>query len=37
METYHPAAAMRFPKIREKFEADFRRLGQMPQLIEKKD
>jgi len=27
IETYHPAAAMRFPKIREKFEADFKELG----------
>ncbi len=26
METYHPAAAMRFPKIREKFEEDFKSL-----------
>lgn len=26
IETYHPAAAMRFPKIRDKFEADFRNL-----------
>lgn len=25
-ETYHPAAAMRFPKVRKKFEADFREL-----------
>ncbi|MDZ7700504.1 MAG: uracil-DNA glycosylase [Deltaproteobacteria bacterium] len=29
METYHPAAAMRFPKIREKFERDMGRLRQM--------
>ncbi len=29
IETYHPAAAMRFPKIREKFEADFARLKRM--------
>jgi uracil-DNA glycosylase family 4 len=27
IETYHPAAAMRFPKVREKFERDFRNLG----------
>jgi uracil-DNA glycosylase family 4 len=26
IETYHPAAAMRFPDIREKFKADFRKL-----------
>ncbi|MBI2831071.1 MAG: uracil-DNA glycosylase [Chloroflexi bacterium] len=26
METYHPAAAMRFPKIRERFEEDFKKL-----------
>jgi DNA polymerase len=26
METYHPAAAMRFPKIRKKFEKDIRKL-----------
>ncbi|MFO7981115.1 MAG: uracil-DNA glycosylase [Candidatus Aminicenantes bacterium] len=26
IETYHPAAAMRFPKIRKKFEADFKKL-----------
>jgi len=27
IETYHPAAAMRFPKIRQKFRADFGRLS----------
>lgn len=27
IETYHPAAAMRFPRAREKFENDFERLG----------
>ena len=27
METYHPAAAMRFPAIREKFENDLAGLG----------
>lgn len=27
IETYHPAAAMRFPKIRARFEEDFRKLG----------
>lgn len=27
METYHPAAAMRFPKIRRVFEADFEELA----------
>ena len=29
IETYHPAAAMRFPKIRKKFEKDMARLRQM--------
>jgi uracil-DNA glycosylase len=29
LETHHPAAAMRFPGIRAKFEADFQRLGRM--------
>ncbi len=28
METYHPAAAMRFPKIRERFEADIEKLAE---------
>lgn len=27
IETYHPAAAMRFPEIRARFEADFRKLA----------
>lgn len=27
IETYHPAAAMRFPRVREKFERDFAMLG----------
>jgi DNA polymerase len=27
IETYHPAAAMRFPRTREKFENDFEKLG----------
>ena len=27
VETYHPAAAMRFPKIRSKFEEDIRRVS----------
>jgi uracil-DNA glycosylase family 4 len=27
IETYHPAAAMRFPRAREKFENDFVKLG----------
>jgi uracil-DNA glycosylase family 4 len=27
IETYHPAAAIRFPRIREMFEADFAKLG----------
>ena len=26
IETYHPAAAMRFPRIKEKFERDFKKL-----------
>jgi uracil-DNA glycosylase len=26
IETYHPAAAMRFPRARQRFEADFRKL-----------
>jgi uracil-DNA glycosylase len=26
IETYHPAAAMRFPRTREKFESDFEKL-----------
>ncbi len=29
IETYHPAAAMRFPRIREKFEKDMGRLRQI--------
>jgi uracil-DNA glycosylase family 4 len=29
VETYHPAAAMRFPKIRKKFESDFERIKGM--------
>jgi uracil-DNA glycosylase len=29
IETYHPAAAMRFPKIRKKFENDFTRIKEM--------
>ena len=32
LETYHPTAAMRFPKFRDKFEGDFRLLKK---LIEK--
>lgn len=27
IETYHPAAAMRFPEIRARFEADIRKLA----------
>jgi uracil-DNA glycosylase family 4 len=27
IETYHPSAAMRFPRAREKFENDFEKLG----------
>lgn len=33
VETYHPAAAMRFPLIREKFEADFKKLGRIQRSI----
>ncbi len=29
IETYHPAAAMRFPRARETFENDFERLGKL--------
>lgn len=29
IETYHPAAAMRFPKARKKFEEDFQGLGEL--------
>jgi uracil-DNA glycosylase family 4 len=29
IETYHPAAAMRFPGVRQKFENDFERLGKL--------
>jgi uracil-DNA glycosylase len=29
IETYHPAAAMRFPRAREKFESDFEKLGKL--------
>ncbi len=29
IETYHPAAALGFPKFREKFEADFRELKRL--------
>lgn len=29
IKTYHPSSAMRFPKIREKFEEDFLRLGKI--------
>jgi len=28
LETWHPAAAMRFPKIKQKFESDFRKLAE---------
>lgn len=31
IETYHPAAAMRFPEIREKFEADVKKLARQLQ------
>jgi DNA polymerase len=33
METYHPAAAMRFPKIRQKFERD---IGKLKRKIRKR-
>jgi len=29
IKTYHPAAAMRFPKIRKKFERDFREISKL--------
>jgi uracil-DNA glycosylase family 4 len=29
IETYHPAAAMRFPRAKEKFESDFEKLGKL--------
>ncbi|RLG16093.1 uracil-DNA glycosylase [Candidatus Pacearchaeota archaeon] len=29
IKTYHPAAAMRFPKIKKKFEGDFKVLGRL--------
>lgn len=29
IETYHPAAAMRFPRARERFEGDFERLAKL--------
>jgi uracil-DNA glycosylase len=29
IRTYHPAAAMRFPRAREKFESDFEKLGKL--------
>ena len=29
VDTYHPSAAMRFPKIRQKFEADFEELARL--------
>jgi len=29
LETYHPTAAMRFPRIRREFEADFEKLGRV--------
>ena len=29
IDTYHPSAAMRFPKIRQKFEADFEELARL--------
>jgi len=33
IETYHPAAAMRFPEIRKKFEKDFGKLGTSLSLL----
>lgn len=33
IETYHPAAAMRFPRAREKFENDFSKLKKTNSLI----
>lgn len=34
IETYHPAAAMRFPKIREKFERDLEELSRLSGSVE---
>jgi uracil-DNA glycosylase family 4 len=34
IETYHPAAAMRFPRARRKFEDDFERLGKLAVQLE---
>lgn len=36
IETYHPAAAMRFPKARKKFEKDFEMLGNLNQKLKRK-
>ncbi len=37
IETYHPAAAMRFPRARKGFEEDFARLKQQLNLLPDKD
>jgi len=34
METYHPAAAMRFPKVRQKFKEDFKQLRRKMRQLE---
>jgi DNA polymerase len=36
IKTYHPAAAMRFPKIRKKFEKDFKILSDLNQRLKNK-
>ena len=33
IETYHPSAAMRFPRARERFENDFKRLKKADSLV----
>jgi DNA polymerase len=35
IETYHPAAAMRFPRAREKFERDLKRLQKLSVQLQK--
>jgi DNA polymerase len=35
IKTYHPAAAMRFPRFKEKFETDLKKLGEMYRICGK--
>jgi uracil-DNA glycosylase len=35
IETYHPAAAMRFPQARKKFDDDFQKLGKRTVLLQR--